>query len=85
MITSIQWRFDQGTRWLLLTDSSSSKTAVKMGHIIAIAAVFEIHIDTNIVTATKPKFSLKNEDESIINHMVLVSSVFASLISDSTR
>lgn len=41
-----------------LTDSSSSSTACIIGHIIAIAAVFEIHMDTNIVTAMRPKFNL---------------------------
>lgn len=32
-----------------------------IGHIIATAAVFEIHIETNIVTVIKPKLSLENE------------------------
>lgn len=41
-----------------LTRSSSSSTACIMGHIIATAAVFEIHIETNIVTAVNPKFNL---------------------------
>lgn len=45
--------------WVLrLTASSSSSTATRMGHIIAVAAVFEIHIEINIVTAIKPKCSL---------------------------
>lgn len=30
-----------------------------IGHIIAVAAVFEIHIETNIVTDINPKFSLQ--------------------------
>lgn len=42
----------------LITDSNSSKTACIIGIIIATAAVFEIHIDTNIVTEIKPKFNL---------------------------
>lgn len=30
-----------------------------IGHIIATAAVFEIHIETNMVTVIKPKFNLR--------------------------
>lgn len=29
-----------------------------MGHIMATAAVFDIHIDTNMVTVIRPKFNL---------------------------
>lgn len=37
--------------------SSSSRVASTMGHIMAAAAVLLIHIETNVVTATSPKFS----------------------------
>lgn len=37
-------------------DQNNSLTGI----IIATAAVFEIHIDTNMVTTIKPKFNLKS-------------------------
>jgi hypothetical protein len=39
--------------------SSSMSTALTMGTIMAVAAVFEIHIDRNIVGIMKPNISLK--------------------------
>lgn len=62
-----------------LTDSSSSKTACIIGIIIATAAVFEIHIDTNIVTAIKPKFNLKIpiENLSLLNYTKLMCIFFS--------
>lgn len=42
----------------LLTDDNSSNTACIMGHIMATAAVFEIHMEMNIVTSVSPKCSL---------------------------
>lgn len=41
-----------------LTASSSMRTVSIMGTIIAVAAVFEIHIEMNIVTKNKPNVSL---------------------------
>ena len=42
-----------------LTDLSSSNTAVTIGTIIAVHAVFDIHIERNIVVSIKPNISLK--------------------------
>lgn len=42
-----------------LTDSSSISTVSTIGIIMAVAAVFEIHMDTNIVTKKRPRLSLQ--------------------------
>jgi len=44
-----------------LTASSSTRTVSIMGIIMAVAAVFEIHIEMNIVTKNKPNVSLRNK------------------------
>lgn len=46
-----------------LTASSSTRTVSIMGIIIAVAAVFEIHIEMNIVTKNRPNVSLKMKDD----------------------
>lgn len=43
------------------TVSSSIKTVSTIGIIIAVAAVFDIHIDINIVTENKPRLKLKKK------------------------
>lgn len=71
------WRWEGIQKFL--TDSSSSSTASIIGHIIAMAAVLEIHMDTNIVTAIRPKFNLtKNEMPLQVNS--LFSAVSKSLV-----
>jgi hypothetical protein len=47
------------------TASSSTRTVSIMGIIIAVAAVFEIHIEMNIVTKNRPNVSLKMKDDMI--------------------
>lgn len=44
---------------IMLTVSSSKRTISTIGNIIVVAAVFEIHIDKNIVTQNKPSVNLK--------------------------
>lgn len=44
---------------ITLTASSSKRTISTIGNIIVVAAVFEIHIDKNIVTQNNPNVNLK--------------------------
>uniref|UniRef100_A0A182UYB2 Uncharacterized protein n=1 Tax=Anopheles merus TaxID=30066 RepID=A0A182UYB2_ANOME len=81
----------QGVFWLmkrhlapLLTASSSSSTACTIGHIIATVAVLEIHIETNIVTMVRPKYSTASAitippmNISIVSFMYIMHVLFVS-------
>lgn len=51
--------YDSYRRGSRLTASSSTRTVSIMGIIMAVAAVFEIHIEMNIVTKNRPNVSLR--------------------------